>query len=333
MKENGLNIIALERNDTEIYKKYWKPFHWNIETDTIHIVHTLSGKFDRRIIPENIFFSDIELTLNYSKSKYFLTNKSMYNRWYKSDLFPKDYLHKMNEIIYDSNLVELSNTGVLNETLQLVKFPVVIKPNIDTSGGSNIFFINDLVELKEKMRTLKNYVVQERLVQNTFFSNITNAHTIRVCLYKSVKDNQVHILNMALRMGKDGSLDNDGAGGIALSINEKTGKAGGVAYNKYGTKYHKHPNSNVALDFTIPYFDKLCANSVDICENIIDLRIISLDMFLDSNNEWRVIEVNLYGHSIRFAQYFGKPFFGEFTDEVKEYCLVNHWAFQDQKLL
>jgi hypothetical protein len=39
-----------------------------------------------------------------------------------------------------------------------------------------------------------------------------------------------------------------------------------------------------------------------------------------------MLEINTKGHSIRFSQYHGYPFFGEFTDEVIEYCKENHWA-------
>jgi hypothetical protein len=45
------------------------------------------------------------------------------------------------------------------------------------------------------------------------------------------------------------------------------------------------------------------------------------DMSLDDQGRWRCIEVNLEGNTIRFAQYAGQPFFGEFTDEVIDYCL------------
>jgi hypothetical protein len=33
--------------------------------------------------------------------------------------------------------------------------------------------------------------------------------------------------------------------------------------------------------------------------------------------------VNLNSHTIRFAQYAGQPFFGDFTGEVVRYCSVH----------
>lgn len=55
------------------------------------------------------------------------------------------------------------------------------------------------------------------------------------------------------------------------------------------------------------------------------IRLASLDVFLDRENNWRVLEVNLSGQTIRFSQYGGEPFFGRFTDEVIEYCRSRPW--------
>jgi hypothetical protein len=52
-------------------------------------------------------------------------------------------------------------------------------------------------------------------------------------------------------------------------------------------------------------------------------RVVGFDVCLDAEGRWRFIEVNINGHTIRFAQYAGEPFFGPFTDEVIRYCREN----------
>ncbi len=43
-----------------------------------------------------------------------------------------------------------------------------------------------------------------------------------------------------------------------------------------------------------------------------------------------MVEANVVGqHTIKFIQNAGFPFFGEFTDEVVDYCKVNHWALKN----
>src|SRR5690606_34952143 len=95
----------------------------------------------------------------------------------------------------------------------------------------------------------RNLVVQEKIVQHSFFSNIYNdsINTVRVCLYRSVLDNKIYILNISLRMGKDGSLDNIAAGGIFCSLDDN-GFLASFALDQYGKKYFYHPGSNFKFD-------------------------------------------------------------------------------------
>jgi hypothetical protein len=133
---------------------------------------------------------------------------------------------------------------------------------------------------------------------------------------------------MALRMGKDGSLDNETAGGIHCYIGNG-GYLNGYAVDKYGTKYYEHPNSGMEFNSKIPEYDILRKIVLEIAEKIFFTRIIGLDMCMDEYGNWRAIEINLNASAIRFAQYGGQPFFGEYTDEVVQYCQTNHWALKD----
>ena len=52
---------------------------------------------------------------------------------------------------------------------------------------------------------------------------------------------------------------------------------------------------------------------------------------MDSDEKWRAVELNLFGQTTRFTQYAGQPFFGEFSEEVIDYCKKNHWALKHRK--
>lgn len=330
-KQRGVFKQKIATEQAKQYKNYWKVFGNKVELKTINACYNISGVFDKRIIPENIFFANIELTLNDSSNISFLQNKSIYNRWYRNGSFPKDYLHRMNGKFYDAKLNELNKVDVDN-ILNNLQYPVVVKPNIDSAGGKDVYFVDNILELRNHIDALQDLVVQEKLVQSNLLNGIYNSiNTVRVCLYKSVRDNNFYVINSALRVGRDGKLDNESGGGLVCFIDE-TGKLRDIAVNKYGEKFREHPNTREKFGFNLPYFNELCEASKLVCKDILYARLVSLDMCLDHTNTWRAIEVNLLGHTIRFAQYAGQPFFGEFTDEVIEYCLENHWAYQDQKL-
>jgi hypothetical protein len=172
-----------------------------------------------------------------------------------------------------------------------------------------------------------DFVVQEIIQQHDFYAqfNQVGLNSFRVYLYRSVIDNSLNILSISLRMGRGGGLDNETAGGIHVFINED-GFMNGYAVDKFGTKYFKHPDTGLKFDMKIPDFDGLKTFASKIAGQVFLTNIIGLDLCMDKNGNWRAIEVNTTGHTIRFAQYGGKPFFGDFTDEVIEYCRSNHWA-------
>jgi len=310
------------------HQKIWSVFRRRVDMSTLRICKNISGKSDARIIPEDIFVSDIEPTLLADESVHFLSHKSFYNRWFPEGVFPTDILHCINGQYLDSNLEPITFKE-FRTNAQDITFPVVMKPNKDSFGGKDVYFIKNFDTLIELCRQSKDFVVQERIIQNDFFNkfNPVGLNTIRVYVYKSVVDDSYHVLNMTLRMGKGGSLDNETSGGIHTMINED-GFLNNYAVEKYGQKYAKHPDSGYSFDSKIPAFDDLKDLSIKIAEQIFFSRIVGLDMCYDKNNKWRVIEVNTKGHTIRFSQYGGQPFFGEFTEEVIKYTTTNHWALK-----
>jgi hypothetical protein len=308
------------------YINYWKSLHDNVETDTVSMCYTISGKYDKRIIPENVFPTDIEPTLNTRAEVLFLQHKSVYNKWFRPGTFPVDYFHKIDGQLLDIYLRPITIEEVAVR-LQSAAFPIVVKPNIDTQGGENVYFPKTVEETLELIGRYDDIVAQEKIKQHQFFNEIypDSINTIRVCTYKSVTDNKWHVLNASLRMGKDGSLDNLKAGGIVCNI-DSTGKLNHYAADVFGRRYDSHPNTGFDFNCLIPDYTGMCEKAIDVSSQIFDTKLTSLDMCLDSKGEWKIIEVNLKSQTIRFAQYGGEPFFGKFTDEVLDYCARNHWA-------
>ncbi len=308
--------------------EYWTFFSKKINLSTLRVSSNISGTTNPKYIPEEVFVSDIEPSLNPIQSVEYLSYKSLYNRWFPGGLFPKDYFHNIEGEWLDQNLDPLSFEEI-KEIAKTLSYPVTFKPNRDLYGGQGVSFPNNVDELTSKIRKNANFVVQEKIEQHPFFSkyNEHGLNTIRVCLYRSVLNNEIIVLSTALRMGVGGSLDNETAGGIVTLV-KSNGELNGYAVDKYGLKYLKHPDTNLTFKGIVPNFSGLSSLSKTIAEKIFYARVFSLDFCLDSKGNWRVIEVNLFGQTIRFAQYAGQPFFGGFTDEVVEYCKTNHWALK-----
>lgn len=308
--------------------KFWSVFPGRVNLQTLRACAKISGISNIKYIPEEVYATDIEPTLNKLNTVEYISNKSFYEVWFKNSPFPKTYFSNIDGNWFDQSLNQIDPSEVLSQ-IRTLDYPVVLKPNKDTFGGDGVFFPKNPIELSELIKNKYDFVVQEKIKQHPFFEkfNSFGVNTIRVCLYKSVKDNKNHVINCSLRMGVGGSLDNETAGGIVCFINEN-GFLNGTARDKYGKNYISHPDTGYSFFEEIPNYLSLQEAALKISDRIFYARLTSLDFCMDINGIWRPIEINIFGQTIRFAQYAGFPYFGQFTDEVKDYCKENHWILK-----
>jgi hypothetical protein len=94
------------------------------------------------------------------------------------------------------------------------------------------------------------------------------------------------------------------------------------AVDKFGSKYSAHPDTHVVFSSkeVLPDFEALLALARRTAGDVYRARLVSLDACFDESETWRLIEVNLFGQTIRFSQYAGRPFFGAHTGEIVDYC-------------
>ncbi len=311
------------------HQDYWSHFTGKTNFNTFRVCTNISGVADPTYVPEEVYVADIEPTLNQWSEVEFLTNKSFYEWLFPDALFPNSFYHNLDGVWFDQNLSRTTFDEIKDITKNRIKFPVVFKPSKDSYGGSGVFFPKSSEELSLLISDQKDFVVQEKIEQHPFFNKFNHAglNTIRVCLYRSVKDDIIHVINCSLRMGVGGSLDNETAGGIVCYINSE-GELNGMSRDKYGQNHKFHPDTKHKFVGKIPGYEELTNSACTIASKIHYAKLTSLDYCLDINEVWRPIEINIFGQTIRFAQYAGQPFFGEFTDEVVEYCKLNHWALK-----
>ncbi|OLF36411.1 MULTISPECIES: sugar-transfer associated ATP-grasp domain-containing protein [unclassified Psychrobacter] len=314
----GFQKVSLTKDEKTEYRNYWKAVSPVINFKTVEISKSLSGSFNKRIIPEEFYSLYLERFLNNERNVGFLAHKSVYNKWFGRGIFPKDFFHKLDGSYYTYEFKAIDDIeAFIDKEIDDTDFPIVIKPNKDSYGGKDVYFVDSKEDIKEIIKQHPNLVVQEKIEQSELINafNKDSINTVRVSLYKD-KDNVVHMLNSGIRMGKDGSLDNVSDGGIVCSI-----KLNGIL-NKYATdidetKYLSHPNSGFVFEGKkFPLYQDLVEASKNIARSVIGARIISLDMALDSTDKWRCIEINLFGQTIRIPQNAGESFLGEYTDEI-----------------
>lgn len=323
--EKKLFDVKVGKDIIEGYRTKWNVFGEKVEIKTFMLCYNLSGKIDYNIVPENLFVSVIEKKLNPYKELSFFSIKNMYEKWFSNkDVFPLSYFHKIDGIFYDKDfyIIEDIENFIQNNKFE---FPLILKPSKDTYGGANVRKIINLDELKEGLSEFDNLVCQEFIIQNNDLSlvNDSSVNSVRSCLYRT-SSGKFKVINNSMRFGINGGLDNETSGGIVCNIHEN-GQLNDYAVNKYAVKYFKHPNSNIEFSkVRVPFYENLNLIAEEIANQIPLCNLVSLDMCLDINNNWRCIELNLIGQTIRFAQYAGKAFFGIYTNEVIEKSINPH---------
>lgn len=304
------------------HRRFWRPLDARLSLDTLRICYHLAGQADPRIAPEETFACLVERCINPPDWPYWLSHKSLLYRLLPEGLLPEPLLHNIAGIFFDAGLEPLP-ASVVDAIAGELPYPVVFKPNWESSGGRGVLILHNPDELLAAIRRRSDFLVQAFLPQHPFFRAYHDygVNTIRVYTYRSVRDDSVHVLNAALRMGVAGSLDNLTAGGIACFIHPD-GRLHEYACDRYGGKFERHPDSNLSFGpgVRIPQFDDLLRLTRELAARLPAVRLAGWDMALDAQGRWRCIEVNPHSHSIRFAQYAGRPFFGSFTEEIVEYC-------------
>ena len=215
---------------------------------------------------------------------------------------------------------------------------IIVKPSVGGESGRGVELYSrldsgefalhnnpDIVLDTNRLNNLgPNFIIQETLQQSSEIStfNPTSVNTLRIATYRSVKDNEVHILSSVIRIGNAGSVvDNLHSGGKMVRINEN-GTLANYCSDQYGRRTNRHNGIDFSIEnHIIPNYDKVKAFAREVSSKILHARLVQLDIMLDQNNQPKLIEFNINGFSMWIAQFTGTPALGRFTDEIRDYTI------------
>ena len=177
----------------------------------------------------------------------------------------------------------------------------IIKPLSEASGhGVKIVKRNSFEDTKVLMDQLtgsysKGFVLEELICQHSALAKYhpSSVNTIRINTFNLGKEGGVEIKFPCLRVGSRGSVvDNAGSGGLFAAIDEETGKIISAATNEEFDFYKEHPDTHVAFEGEIPYWNELITSAKEVAQQLPELKIAGLDFALDKENGWVLVEVN-----------------------------------------
>lgn len=305
---------------TEISDFYSKYGLTKINFDWHRFLSNSIGVFNKEYIPEDIYYTKIEPTLNRKSMGPALMDKNTLSIYYKNTKQPKTIINNINGYFYSYNKL-ISKNDAIEICTKHENF--VIKPSIDSGGGKKVkLYKNKIQELnKNNLDQIFNeykqdFILQEVVIQNKQMQllNESSLNTIRIFSY--LRDTDVVILSSIVRVGRQGQFtDNSSAGGISCGIKDN-GKLKKYGFDSLGKTYTLTDNNCLFDNFMIPFFDEILKTTIVLHKKTPNFKLISWDLAIDQEDEIVLIEYNTIYQEINFHQLNNGPLFGNFTDEI-----------------
>lgn len=294
---------------------------------------------DINIVPEEVIHLVIEPVLNSKMAAGFYGDKNFFEKILPPSYLPKTILRKIRGQFYDKDYkrVDLNESfieGIINE-VETKK--LIIKPSVDGESGRGVHLFNYSTKDKcwksnDKILTSDyltkeqgdDIIMQEAVEQHADIAkfNTSSVNTLRLAVYRSIKDDQCHIIGSIMRIGTYGSIvDNAHQGGCFIGIN-KNGKLNHLVCNQYGQTNKTFNGIDFSKDFYYPEWNSVTLFAKDVCKRIVHHRLVALDVVVDIEGKPILIEYNVIPGTFSswLFQYTAGSVFGDYTEEILKHC-------------
>ncbi len=337
MKLNGIPNSPVEGEDEYLQK--WRRLSSHVALEDYRLFsHYI--KPSPNIVPEAISHNIVEAILNPIRYRLYYTDKNMFDRIMPPGFMPPTCLRRMNGFYYDAEYNPLKEDKIHLEDFTGDYDRIVIKPTVDSSSGNKVTLLKRIdsgwnalnnpdvpnnLNIKDLARLWDdNFIVQKCMTQSTFMSHLcpTSVNSIRLFVYRSVRNDECVVPACVIRIGHTGScVDNIHAGGLCVGV-YPNGTLAHYGTNTMGQRFTIINDINLEQEhLQIPNFAKVVAFAKQVGANIRHCRMSNIDVMLDENNIPRLIEYNLNSMSTWLYQFEVCPAYGDYADEIIEYCL------------
>lgn len=335
-KKSNKNVSNFVGDDEKQHISKWKRISKYVSPIDYRLFSQFIGK-NPDIVPEYVLHNVIEPVFLPRTYQQFYNDKNMYDKLLPKEFLAESLFRCIDGFFYDGEYLPLYRCDD-KKLFDLCKHrkKIIVKPTRDTGNGSRILFYTNKESFFEPLRhdvpfTIKklsdyyegNFIVQQCLEQSSFTAGFNKAsvNTFRVFTYKSVKDNEPHVIGIVFRMGKLNSMvDNNHAGGRYIGVHHDGSFANSCVFDQYGNTYTEFNNIDFSKEhFIVPDFDIVLEFSKAVAEKILHNRTLDLDVMIDAEGQPKLVEFNVDMCSPWLYQFTVGPVYGKFTEEVIEY--------------
>lgn len=337
----------LESVDAQTQRQYlqtWSALKCKPNLLFLKCMYSVSKVKSPLFVPEDVFYTRVEPVLNNRVYAVAYNDKNFFERYLHEfkELFPRVFLRGVNGVFYGPEYEYVPRDGIKGIIKNLdCNLEYILKPATETGAGDDVRLvrvIGESVSVNQITLTIDqfidslgkhkflDFVFQERILQCEWFKHFCPEATniIRVFSYRSVVTNEVYILHSYFRYGyyKDTFEVYLKNGGLRHGI-RSDGTLADYPINYYGNIQPSNLLSDSIDRREVPKYKEIVGVVRAVGEKFYHHRLLGFDFIVDSQDRVRLLEVNLRNIGMIHHQMINGPLFGEFTNEVVDYCSLN----------
>lgn len=210
----------------------------------------------------------------------------------------KDEFHAMFKEFTKRDWLKLDGNNANDFVSFLEKNQQIIVKPVAGEGGEGIRkckYTNreDAEALYGELMANGQNLAEQYIVQNKEFDKLYSGSVNSLRVYSFIENGNVHILQMILKIGNGGIVDNFSGGGMYTFVDEKGYVCVG-AIDKADNVFHEHPITKARIkDFKIPLYEKI-AELIDGAARVVpEVAYVGWDVAV-GENEAMIIEGNCF---------------------------------------
>lgn len=340
-KSNYLNLykrildnnpaLGLKSAREDEWLSKWRKYDKSLSPLSYRIFSRYIG-LDMNIAPPELVYTIVEPILTPLQYLDYYSDKNSLDKILPSSYTPEVFVRNINGFFYDGSYNRIDDIITDNFINSIRVDKVIVKPTLSSGGkGVKIYsrVYDKFIDASGKILSLShirneykyNFLISECIEQSDITSkfNESSVNTIRIATYRDRKG-VVHPLRALLRIGAKGAdVDNIHAGGVRCGIHED-GTLNKYVCNLLGNKKTEFNGIDFTVGYKIPNYESVREFAADVSRHVLHHDLVSLDVVIDKHNMPRLLEINVGGFSGWAFQFTSGTMFGEYTDEIFEFC-------------
>lgn len=279
----------------------------------------INGKYSPLYIHPGIFYTRIEPALNDVRLAKAYADKNAYDMLFPNVRFPRTIGRCISGEFFDANYQSIT----IDKLMELIRSEgkVALKPALDSGGGNAVQLLKNTDNIDERLSPYireGDFLVQHVADQHKEMKAFNGSSLNIVRMISLYLDGRVIVPTAALRVGAPGKfndnfIDEKDRSMLTIGIDAATGKICSEAFFASGEKSATCLNGYDYHNRQIPSYGEMIEIVQKLHPRLPHFKMISWDLYVESDGHASVMELNLLWQGIAYYQYTTGPLF---KDEI-----------------